>query len=274
MNGFDVPKIYLADFTLFNNALNLHRKKFAVIDGKQRMLAILDFFDGGFALGRDFEYLEDPNLNLAGLSYQDLVSNFPRVARRFENYSLTVMSVVTDDESRINELFVRLNTSKPLTGSELRNAMTGRVPELIRDIVAHDFFAAKIKFGTGRSQDKNAAGKLLLIEHRGALVDTKKAHLDRLVEEAERHDDQARPSDPDLIDTTALVDEAVEQTENPDIRRSAERVCANLDQLTPIFLDKDPLLTQQAQIPIIYWLVRNLESPELALVRPFLGSFR
>src|SRR5437868_6538776 len=75
INGFDVPKIYVADFTILNSELNQSRKKYAVIDGKQRLLAIFGFFDGEYALAKDFEYMEDPNLGLAGLSYQDLVSN-------------------------------------------------------------------------------------------------------------------------------------------------------------------------------------------------------
>ena len=62
----------------------------------------------------------------------------------------------------------------------------GAVPEIIRDLVTHSFFTTKIKFSTQRSQDKNLAAKLLLIEHRGQMVDTKKAHLDRLVGESEQ----------------------------------------------------------------------------------------
>src|SRR5882672_4433010 len=59
LNGFDVPKIYVADFTFLNSNLNQSKKKYAVIDGKQRLLAIYGFFDGQLTLARDFEYLDD-----------------------------------------------------------------------------------------------------------------------------------------------------------------------------------------------------------------------
>ena len=43
INGFDVPKIYLADFTFMNTVLNRANKKYAIIDGKQRFETIFDF---------------------------------------------------------------------------------------------------------------------------------------------------------------------------------------------------------------------------------------
>ena len=271
INGFDVPKIYVADFTILNSVLNPSKKKYAVIDGKQRLLAILGFFDGEFQLANDFEYLEDPSLPLAGLAYQDLVKNYPRIARRFDNMSLTVMSVITDDESKINELFVRLNTSKPLTGSELRNAMTGAVPEIIRDLVTHEFFTDRVRFATNRSQDKNTAAKLLLIEHRGALIDTKKAQLDALV--VESNDVEEVPDDFEEQAAENQIIATVEETENPDITRSQARVRTVLDKMAVIFIQKDPVLAQQAQIVVLYWLIRELEASLLTEVRPFLTDF-
>jgi hypothetical protein len=271
INGFDVPKIYVADFTILNSGLNPSKKKYAVIDGKQRLLTIFGFFDGEFTLATDFEYMEDPLLPLAGLAYQDLVKNYPRIARRFDNMSLTVMSVITDDESKINELFVRLNTSKPLTGSELRNAMTGTVPEIIRDLVMHEFFTSRVRFATNRSQDKNMAAKLLLIEHRGALIDTKKAQLDALV--VETNDAEETSEDYEEQATENQIIEIVEETENPDIIRSHERVRAVLDKMTAVFIQKDQVLAQQAQIVVLYWLIRELEVSYLSKVRPFLVDF-
>ena len=45
LNGFDVPKVYIADFTWGSSALNQKKLPYAIIDGKQRFEAILDFFD-------------------------------------------------------------------------------------------------------------------------------------------------------------------------------------------------------------------------------------
>src|SRR5690349_19180027 len=46
LNGFDVPKFYLADFTKSRSALNRARKPYAIIDGKQRFESIFSFFAG------------------------------------------------------------------------------------------------------------------------------------------------------------------------------------------------------------------------------------
>jgi hypothetical protein len=282
INGFDVPKIYLADFTFMNTILNRANKKYAIIDGKQRFETIFDFFRGDLHLADDFELSDDPTQKLGGLSFKDLSQNYPKVARKFENYNLTVMSVITDDESKINELFVRLNSSRPLTGAELRNAALGAVPEIIRDLVTHSFFTTKIRFSTQRSQDKNLAAKLLLIEHRGQMVDTKKSHLDRLVDEPEQvplavvDPGESVEEEEEQFEEAAASDEigkTVEITESTDIRRSADRVQAILDKMSTVFSDRDPLLASQAPIIPYYWLVRGLAEDSLSQLRPFLVEF-
>ena len=50
INGFDVPKLYLADFQLGDSSLNVSKLPYAIIDGKQRLEAIFDFFDGTLVL--------------------------------------------------------------------------------------------------------------------------------------------------------------------------------------------------------------------------------
>src|SRR6185437_8559538 len=76
LNGFDVPKFYIADFTYANSKLNKKRLPYAIIDGKQRFEAIFDFFDGVITLNSDFVFLENPRIKLAGLGYKDIVQNY------------------------------------------------------------------------------------------------------------------------------------------------------------------------------------------------------
>src|SRR4051794_13219517 len=110
INEYDIPKLYIADFTFGTpTELNPTSSQYAVIDGKQRFEAIFDFIGGKIALNRDFTFTDDPEMNLGGMSYRDLKANQPKVASRFDNYNLTVMSVITNEEGKINELFVRLN---------------------------------------------------------------------------------------------------------------------------------------------------------------------
>jgi hypothetical protein len=235
LNGYDVPKIYIADFTYFPSDLNRAKKAYAVIDGRQRFEAFFDFFDDRFGLSDSFVYLEDLSVRIAGLNYSQLKSRHPKIASRFENFNLSVMSVITDDEARINDLFVRLNSSKPLSGAEVRNAMAGDVPILVREIAQHEFFTQKVSFNINRRQDHNAAAKLLLLEYRGALVDTKKVNLDRFVKEAVRSESTA-------------------------IGAAAARVSEQLDRLTPLFEDKDLALKLATGLPVYYWYFRTNEA--------------
>jgi hypothetical protein len=281
LNGYDIPKIYMADFTFMSTKLNRAKKKYAIIDGKQRFESIFAFFDGEVVLANDFEYAEDPSLRLGGLAYKDLVSNYPKIGRKFENHNLTVMSVITDDEAQINELFVRLNRSRPLTGAEIRNAMPGKVPALIRDLVKHEFFQNRIKFNTLRSQDKNLAAKLLLIEHRGHFVDTKKSHLDGLVRDdlLDPEEEAVEPGVTDEAEREAIdeaaeeIEETVTDSEGRDVERSAERVRGVLDRMAKVFVPRDPLLASQTPIVLYYWLIRNVEDEQLGKVRKFVAAF-
>ena len=145
-----MPKLYVADFTWGDSTLNKRKLAYAIIDGKQRFEAIFDFFDGKIVLNEDFAFLDNPVLSLAGLSYQDLQKNYPEVAEEFDNYNLTVMSVAAQDEKPIHELFVRLNRSKSLTGAEVRNAMAGPAPAVIRQIAKHEFFTENVRFQCGQ----------------------------------------------------------------------------------------------------------------------------
>ncbi len=246
VNEFDIPKIYLADFTLVDSTLNAKHKPYAVIDGRQRLEAIFDFFQNKFSLASDFIFHKQPSLNLSGCLYKDIQVKFPQVASIIDEFNLHVMSVITDDEAMINDLFIRLNTSKALTGAEIRNAMSGPVSAAIRAISSHNFFERKINFQKKRGQDQNAAAKLLLLEFRGKLVDTKKYHLDRFVKEGL-------------------------SSQNDNICLAKDRVLNILDTMCEIFNDKDGLLSSQGVVTIYYWFVREVGLKDD--IRSFLEDF-
>lgn len=232
INDYDVPKIYLADFSFGINSLNINSRRYAVIDGKQRLGAIIDFAANKFSLKNDFIFETNPLLNLGGLFYRDLKQSHAEVADRFDQFNLDVMSVITDEEAKINDLFIRLNSSKPLTAPEFRNAMKGVVPKLIAKIAKHEFFTKFVKFSTDRGEDKAVAAKLLLLEFRGKVVDTKKSQIDRFVDEG-------------LLAQSLGFGEA------------ADRVLLTLDKMTGVFVERDPLLSSQGPVTVYYQVVRT-----------------
>jgi len=46
LNWYDVPKLYVADFTWGDSQLNSEQLPYAIIDGKQRLEAIFEVFEG------------------------------------------------------------------------------------------------------------------------------------------------------------------------------------------------------------------------------------
>ncbi len=247
LNGYDIPKLYMADFTWGDSQLNGKKLPYAIIDGKQRLEAIFDFFDSRITLNEDFVYLPNPALQLAGLSYKDLQQNYAEVAEEFDNYNLFVMSVAAQTSGPINELFVRLNRSKALTGAEVRNAMAGPAPRVIREIAKHEFFTQNVGFTVTRGQDLNAAAKILLFEFKEDLTETKKRNLDGFVAETAKS--------------------------RATLELSARRVVDTLDKMTEIFLPNDKLLISGGTFPVYYWFVRETSEKKYHRVRDFLVQF-
>jgi len=248
LNGFDIPKLYVADFTWGNSRLNLRKLPYAIIDGKQRFEAIFDFFEGKIVLNDDFEFFENTSLKLGGLGYSDLKKNHAEIAEIFDNFNLSVVSVYAQDEEPINELFVRLNRSKSLTGAEIRNAMSGPAPKLIREIARHEFFRSNINFTVQRGQDLNASAKILLFEYAKGLKETKKRNLDAFVKETQKGPKES-------------------------LELAVRKVIEGLGDMAGIFLPKDRLLNSNGIVPVYYWFIRQRSKDEYPYVREFLVRF-
>jgi hypothetical protein len=248
LNGFDVPKVYLADFTWRDSPLNHKRLPYAIIDGKQRFEAVFDFFDGKLALNDDFAYRDDPSLKLAGLGYSDLKKNYSEVAEIFDNYNLSVMSVIASNEALINELFIRLNRSKPLTGAEVRNAMAGPAPRLFRRVAQHEFFTSYVPFSVQRGEDLNAAAKLIMFEYEEKVSETKKRNMDQFTKGAVK-------------------------AGRAKLELAARRVLDTLEMMTEIFLPHDRLLSSAGTVPVYYWFVRSVPVSSQRFARQFLIAF-
>jgi len=240
INEYDLPKVYLADFTVLNTILNAKNMSYAVIDGRQRLESIIDFYEDKIKLNSDFILYSNPKIKIGGMTYSQIRSIHPDISEIFEEFNLDVMSVISDEESKVKDLFVRLNKSKPLTGAELRNAMKGVIPDLIRALADKKFFKESVKFSKSRGQDYNAASKILLIEYSKNFTDTKKKNLDKFVSLSNNSDE------------LELVYQA------------AYRVEEVLDKMHSIFKTGDPLLSSSGLIPVYYELSKlNFDPGEL-----------
>ncbi len=231
INGFDVPKLYLHKFQtpLVEGDQSF---EYAMIDGKQRTEAIFDFIENGFALDSDFKYLHDEEIDLSGLTYRELASQFPDIKQDFDSFTLDVITIDTDDIELIEDLFSRLNEAMPLNAAEKRNARPGPLPQLVREISQHRFFIRKLPFGNARYRHFDIIAKMLLMASRDAVADTKKAYLDNFFE---KH----------------------AQSQRSDVEHLKVTVEEVLDYMADTFTDDDALLRSVGMISLYFLLFKS-----------------
>ena len=264
INGYDIPKIYLHDYTTKTEG---HQKGmlFAVIDGKQRLNSIWEFMSNEYPLSEEFEFSED----IVRSRVSEI--NFPRkenyykdfgeeYKENFKNISIQLVTVVTDEIEDIDELFSRLNNGEPLNSAEKRNAFGGKMAILVKEIANHEFFKRKLKVKNKRYSHLEIAVKILRLEWKSIvdkqdLCDLQKIHLDNFVK-----DNKNFSSD------------------------SYELLCAGvnkkLDFMCKIFEDNDRLLSKATFIQIYYILIERLKSRYTCIenniekiIRVFLDEF-
>ncbi|CAD0306297.1 DUF262 domain-containing protein [Xanthomonas hortorum pv. cynarae] len=255
LNDYDLPKIYF--HVLGQDEVHKSGFRFAVIDGRQRLEAIWGFMNGDFTLASDFEYQRDAQLNLGGLSYEDIAKQYPKIRVKFDSFVLPVVTVVIegDDIDLIEDMFSRLNEAVPLNAAEKRNAIGGDVVRAITDVSQHIFFHSRVKFRNNRYQHREAAARFLLVEDSlntsGQIVDTKKVYLDSL---AKRYHDGY----------SARVDKLKADVTNVLNRMAAE------------FAAGDELLHAQGILVVYYLIFRSavIYGEEAKITRRSLLDFR
>lgn len=223
INGWDVPKLYLADGT---GGL----KKYAVIDGKQRLTTVWEFMDDAFPTAEDLQCEDHRHLTCGGKRFSQLDAV---VQEHLRSQELDFVILTECDEEIVEEMFHRLNNGVPLNNAEKRNAIGGALNQQIKELVgAHEFFKSKITATPKRSAHLETAAKFYLIEDRDGVCDLKKRPLDNLVRN--------------------------HKAASSGITRLHSSVKAELEALCKVFTDSDPLLRKHAAIPLYYLLYRKI----------------
>ena len=176
-NGYDIPKIYL------NEEDRNHHYSYSIVDGKQRVSTIISFLSDEFSLSDDFE--ENPQLHGAkrSMKFSDLEESQKQF---FRDITLTTTIIRDASPTEIESLFSRLNDGEPLNNAEKRNALGGKIAEMIRSVADHEFFQERVSYANSRYQHRETAARLIHIEltsnrDKTSMGDLKKASLDRTV---------------------------------------------------------------------------------------------
>lgn len=232
LNDFDIPKLYFHDFYPAESHQG-RDFRYAIIDGKQRLNAIWGFIDGEFALSENVELLNQPDIDVSGLTYSELGELHPRLKAAFDARNLPIVTVMTQDTELIEEMFSRLNEAVPLNAAEKRNAYGGPMPEVIRHLSQHAFLENAVPFPNSRYRHYDLVCKFLLLEDKCEVTDLKKEYLDEFVKEFRERD-------------------------NKEARQLKKRVKDTFDRMNGVFIAKDELLSRIGMFVLFYLLYADL----------------
>jgi hypothetical protein len=237
LNGFDIPKFYFHDFYPGKKIVGKNYR-YAIIDGKQRLDAIWGFIDNEYPLSHDIELVNQPDVEVTGLTYSELAEQHPRLKARFDSRALAVITIQTDDTELIEEMFSRLNEAVPLSAAEKRNAFRGPIPPVIRRLSEHRFFTEKVPFSNSRYRHYDLLCKFLLLADSDEIVDLKKAYLDGFVIEFRDYEKKA------------------------EAKALEKQVRSVLNRMEETFVGRDELLRSLGMVTLYFILYAGIESKD------------
>ena len=109
LHGLPIPKLYMRQHLDLNSTKTIRE----IVDGQQRLRAVLDFYAGAFKLSADIS-------PYGSVTY----SNLPEDAKRqFLKYEFSVDVLIDAADADVLDIFARINSySVPLNDQEKRNA--------------------------------------------------------------------------------------------------------------------------------------------------------
>lgn len=131
-----------------------------IVDGQQRLNCIEKFYNGKFALSKEFS-----DESLDGKKYTDL-NNKER--DKFLSYNLQVKIMKDYDDERVRLIFSRLQRGKPLYLGEKLNAKPGKIVEVMRNVAKHDFISKSIGVNKNRYKTYEDVARIIFYEKYGS----------------------------------------------------------------------------------------------------------
>lgn len=149
LRGWRLPKFYL---------LKTAEDEYDVVDGQQRLSAILEFF------GNDLPLSDDSAKEFGAIYYKDLPS---RTSDLFDDFEIDYDEIVTATDQELKEFFQRLQEGLPLTSSEKLNSIHSKLRDFCKEISATDFFRNKVTVADTRYSYFDIVSKVVTIEIEG-----------------------------------------------------------------------------------------------------------
>ena len=138
--------------------------KYDVIDGKQRLTAIIKFIEGKLCLPQDYDEGAYGDSRLNGLKVDDLEDELLEYKKQLWRYSISVEYIDTDEDATVDAIFDRLNRNgEHLEKQELRKATyhDTTIMKLVENVAKSINWNNIGKMKVCRMQDQEYASELL-----------------------------------------------------------------------------------------------------------------
>lgn len=165
LRGYQLPIIYLHEIT--TTIAGMTQERLEIIDGQQRTSALRNFVEGAFPLfnigdedAKFPPFLQNYECPWGG-KYFDGLSH--KLQTKLLETKLPVAFIKTDDSNEVRDLFVRLQSGRPLNAQEKRDSYPGQFTEFILKLggkpaitrfPGHDFFQKVLKMKPGQDNGK------------------------------------------------------------------------------------------------------------------------
>ena len=106
---------------------------YEVVDGQQRLSAILDFINNEFNLPLDFPKVQS-KYDVAGKNFKEICASYPHLRNKILDYGLTATFYDNFTDDQVSDLFVNiLNNTNDLKPQEKRNAIRSALAAYVRN---------------------------------------------------------------------------------------------------------------------------------------------
>lgn len=180
LKNFPMPPIFLHEHIDPDNGKTV----FDVIDGKQRLSAIIAFIKNEISIPNDFGEDGYGESKLSGLFFKDLDNEeFKEWKKSFWKYEISIEYIDSDQDNEIvNNIFDRLNRNgEPLNAQELRKAKYGgtMLYNLVQDLSQIDFWNDNLqKLNVNRYDNIEFVSELLFLVLEEKVFESSKRVID------------------------------------------------------------------------------------------------
>jgi len=113
--------------------------KYELIDGQQRISAIISFVNGEFKLPNTEDFNFGNGMDLRGASFQNIRENFPIVCNELLDTRISCLWYENLTDEQTADLFINiLNNTNTMKPQEIRNAVRGYLSKWVRDTARYD----------------------------------------------------------------------------------------------------------------------------------------